>query len=212
LLSSISCRGISFSLGAGVPDLDRADRVGIYIRARIAETLVFSEVARQRAPIRLPVVEAIRRHPRSFFVVIGARMAENGLGYLFPVFGLSYIVGTLRGSHDGRSGGKVLARDPTCRLHCSKRVNRPIGLRRPTPLIGDLSVRPSTAPTRWRSRLGARTAKAGEVFAKPLRRYQFPEARLACCASAAPGAVIIDRRGLEFSLQRISLRRRVMAQ
>ena len=68
---------------------------GIYIRARIAETPVFSEVARQRAPIRLPVVEAIRRHPRSFFVVIGARMAENGLGYLFPVFGLSYIVGTL---------------------------------------------------------------------------------------------------------------------
>ena len=68
---------------------------GLYIRARIAETPVFREVARQRKPIRLPVVEAIRRHPRSFFVVIGARMAENGLGYLFPVFGLSYIVGTL---------------------------------------------------------------------------------------------------------------------
>jgi MFS family permease len=69
--------------------------LGLYIRARIAETPVFSEVTKGREPIPLPVVEAIRRHPRSFLVVIGARLAENGLGYLFPVFGLSYIVGTL---------------------------------------------------------------------------------------------------------------------
>ena len=26
-------------------------------------------------------------HPRNFLVLLGARMAENGLGYLFPVFG-----------------------------------------------------------------------------------------------------------------------------
>ena len=69
--------------------------LGLYIRARIAETPVFTDVASQRPLIGLPVVEAIRNHPRSFFVVIGARLAENGLGYLFPVFGLSYIVGTL---------------------------------------------------------------------------------------------------------------------
>jgi MFS transporter, MHS family, shikimate and dehydroshikimate transport protein len=34
--------------------------------------------------------------------VIGARLAENGLGYLFPVFGLSYLVNTL---HMPRSVG-----------------------------------------------------------------------------------------------------------
>ena len=39
---------------------------GLYIRARIAETPVFSEVTGRREPIRLPVIEAIRRHPRSF--------------------------------------------------------------------------------------------------------------------------------------------------
>jgi hypothetical protein len=27
--------------------------------------------------------------------VLGARLAENGLGYLFPVFGLSYVITTL---------------------------------------------------------------------------------------------------------------------
>jgi MFS transporter, MHS family, shikimate and dehydroshikimate transport protein len=42
------------------------------------------------------VLDAIRRHPRSFLVVIGSRMAENGLGYLFPVFGLSYVVQQLQ--------------------------------------------------------------------------------------------------------------------
>ena len=65
---------------------------GLYIRLSIAETPVFSRVAETRKPLKAPVVDAIRRHPRSFLVVIGARLAENGLGYLFPVFGLNYVV------------------------------------------------------------------------------------------------------------------------
>jgi len=69
--------------------------VGVYIRAKLAETPVFAEVETTRPTLRAPVVEAIRRHPRNFVVVIGARLAENGLGYLFPVFGLSYLVKTL---------------------------------------------------------------------------------------------------------------------
>ena len=40
-------------------------------------------------------MEALRHHPRNFLVVLGARMAENGLGYFFPVFGLSYVIKTL---------------------------------------------------------------------------------------------------------------------
>ena len=36
-----------------------------------------------------------RVYPRNFLVVIGARMAENGLGYLYLVFGLSYVTTTL---------------------------------------------------------------------------------------------------------------------
>jgi MFS family permease len=37
------------------------------------------------------VVEAMKKHPKEFIVVIGARLAENGLGYLYPVFALSYM-------------------------------------------------------------------------------------------------------------------------
>jgi MFS family permease len=56
---------------------------GVYIRARIAETPVFSDTSAKRPHLRVPAIEALRRHPRNFFVVVGARLAENGLGYLF---------------------------------------------------------------------------------------------------------------------------------
>ena len=70
--------------------------VGLFIRMRIAETPVFETVGAERPKLRSPAIEALRRHPRNFLVVIGARLAENGLGYLFPVFGLGYMINTLR--------------------------------------------------------------------------------------------------------------------
>src|SRR6201746_844114 len=70
--------------------------VGIYVRLKMTETPGFTEAVCARGKIeRNPAMEALRRHPRNFFVVLGARLAENGLGYLFPVFGLSYVVTTL---------------------------------------------------------------------------------------------------------------------
>jgi metabolite-proton symporter len=70
--------------------------VGIYVRLKVTETPVFTEAVLGRGKIeRNPAMEALKRHPRNFFVVLGARLAENGLGYLFPVFGLSYCITTL---------------------------------------------------------------------------------------------------------------------
>jgi MFS family permease len=70
--------------------------VGIFVRLRVAETPVFTEAVVARGKVeRNPAMEALRRHPRNFMVVLGARLAENGLGYLFPVFGLNYVVTTL---------------------------------------------------------------------------------------------------------------------
>jgi MFS family permease len=70
--------------------------IGIYVRLRISETPVFTQAVLARGKVeRNPAMAALRKHPRNFFVVLGARMAENGLGYLFPVFGLSYITITL---------------------------------------------------------------------------------------------------------------------
>jgi metabolite-proton symporter len=70
--------------------------VGIYVRMRITETPVFTEAVVARGKVeRNPAMEALKRHPRNFLVVLGARLGENGLGYLFPVFGLSYCITTL---------------------------------------------------------------------------------------------------------------------
>src|ERR1700712_5089111 len=66
--------------------------VGIYVRLRITEAPVVTEAVLARGKVeRNPAMEALKQHPRNFFVVLGARLAENGLGYLFPVFGLSYV-------------------------------------------------------------------------------------------------------------------------
>ena len=69
--------------------------LGVYIRAKVSETPVFEAAKAKRPPLKLPALEAVRRSPRNFFVVVGARLAENALGYLYPVFGLSYLVTTL---------------------------------------------------------------------------------------------------------------------
>jgi len=69
--------------------------LGVYIRAKVSETPVFTEAREKRKPLKLPALEAIRRSPRNFFVVVGARLAENALGYLYPVFGLSYVITNL---------------------------------------------------------------------------------------------------------------------
>jgi MFS family permease len=70
--------------------------VGIFVRLRITETPIYAEAVVARGKVeRNPAIEALRQHPRNFMVVLGARMAENGLGYFFPVFGLSYVINTV---------------------------------------------------------------------------------------------------------------------
>lgn len=70
--------------------------VGVYVRLKLPETPVYQKAVVERGKVeRNPAMAALRKHPRNFLVVLGARMAENGLGYLFPVFGLSYVVVTL---------------------------------------------------------------------------------------------------------------------
>lgn len=74
--------------------------LGVYIRAKVSETPVFVEARKKRPPLKVPALEAVRRNPRNFFVVVGARLAENALGYLYPVFGLSYLINNLGVARD----------------------------------------------------------------------------------------------------------------
>ena len=74
--------------------------LGVYIRAKVSETPVFLEARARHPPLKLPALEAVRRNPRNFLVVVGARLAENALGYLYPVFGVSYLINTLHVPRD----------------------------------------------------------------------------------------------------------------
>lgn len=69
--------------------------VAYLIRRHISETPAFEEAKAQEAagqqkPGKITLLAAFRKHKRNFLVVIGARFAENGFAYLFPVFGVAY--------------------------------------------------------------------------------------------------------------------------
>lgn len=71
--------------------------VGYVIRRRVEEPPAFAQARAEGAGAPAPggVFAAIRRHPRSFLIVIGSRMGENGFAYLLPVFGVAYVSTTL---------------------------------------------------------------------------------------------------------------------
>jgi metabolite-proton symporter len=82
--------------------------VGYLIRRRITETPAF-EKAQQATVEKAPVFAVLRRHPKSFLVVIGARFAENGFAYLFPVFGVAFVTTQLGVSKNVALGAVVAA-------------------------------------------------------------------------------------------------------
>jgi MFS family permease len=64
--------------------------VGLYIRLAVTESLAFTEIKESKTTARLPILEALRQHPRNVLVAMGARLAENGAFYLYTVFILTY--------------------------------------------------------------------------------------------------------------------------
>jgi MHS family shikimate/dehydroshikimate transporter-like MFS transporter len=69
--------------------------IGIFIRLRIDETPDFKRVLREDKISRLPVLEAIRRHPKELLIGLGARITEISWIYVLTIFGLSYAVTNL---------------------------------------------------------------------------------------------------------------------
>lgn len=64
--------------------------IGMFIRISVMESPIFAAMKAEQKPARAPIVEVIRRYPRSVFVAMGARFAENAYFYIFTVFVLSY--------------------------------------------------------------------------------------------------------------------------
>jgi metabolite-proton symporter len=64
--------------------------VGLLIRLRINEPLLFRELKYDGELARAPVVETLRHHWREVLLAAGARLNENSCFYLFSAYALSY--------------------------------------------------------------------------------------------------------------------------
>jgi len=64
--------------------------VGLFIRLAVVEPPVFAKLKEAGTGARLPILDAIRNHPKSVALAMGARIAENGAFYLYTVFVLTY--------------------------------------------------------------------------------------------------------------------------
>ena len=69
--------------------------IGIFVRLRIGETPDFKRVVSEGKISRVPVLDAIRLHPKDLLIGLGARITEISWIYVLTIFGLSYAVTTL---------------------------------------------------------------------------------------------------------------------
>jgi len=70
--------------------------VGFFVRARVSESPVFSELRRRRARRSAPLAELLRGNRRELLVAIGLFIANNMVGYILIAFINSYGTRTLK--------------------------------------------------------------------------------------------------------------------
>ncbi len=63
---------------------------------KVAESPVFEKIKEQKQESKIPIIEAITKHPKNILIAMGARFAENGLFYVFTVFSLTYVATALK--------------------------------------------------------------------------------------------------------------------
>ena len=65
--------------------------IGLWVRLKVMETPLFGRLVSERAVVKVPVSEVIKRHPKE--IVLGAflRMSEQAPFYIYTTFALSYI-------------------------------------------------------------------------------------------------------------------------
>jgi MHS family shikimate/dehydroshikimate transporter-like MFS transporter len=63
--------------------------IGLFIRLRLEETPIFSEVKRTGVS-RMPVLEVITKHPREVLLAIGMKVSEVAWVYVLTVFSIVY--------------------------------------------------------------------------------------------------------------------------
>ncbi|HYA41864.1 MAG TPA: MFS transporter [Syntrophobacteraceae bacterium] len=70
--------------------------VGLFIRMRIAESPAFERIKQAKIEARMPIIEAIAKHPKNMLLAMGVRFAENGLFYVYATFVFAYATNVLK--------------------------------------------------------------------------------------------------------------------
>jgi MFS family permease len=70
--------------------------VGFFVRARVAESPVFTELRQRRSHRSAPLKELFKNHSRELIVAIGLFIANNMIGYILIAFITSYGTRTLK--------------------------------------------------------------------------------------------------------------------
>ncbi len=69
--------------------------VALWVRLRVEESPVFQEVQRSQKVVKMPVVEALKRYPRSVLVGIGAHVCDTAAAYMYATFTVAYATDQL---------------------------------------------------------------------------------------------------------------------
>ena len=69
--------------------------VGLYIRMQLEETPVFREIEAKNATAKLPILEVLTVHRRSFFTAVGLKLSEISYVSIAGIFAISYVTGKL---------------------------------------------------------------------------------------------------------------------
>ncbi|WP_018259533.1 MFS transporter [Methylobacterium sp. WSM2598] len=69
--------------------------VGLFIRLRLHETPSFRRIKSRDAVARLPVLEILTAHPRTFATAVGLKLSEIAYVSVVTVFGIAYVTGQL---------------------------------------------------------------------------------------------------------------------
>jgi MFS family permease len=70
--------------------------VGLFIRMKIAESPAFEKIKAAKIESKMPILEAIKKHPKNLLLAMGVRFAENGLFYIYAAFVFAYATGVLK--------------------------------------------------------------------------------------------------------------------
>jgi len=68
---------------------------GLWIRFTLAESPEFQKVKDTKQDVQMPIIDAIRKHPKNILLAMGARFAENGFFYIYATFVLAYATQAL---------------------------------------------------------------------------------------------------------------------